>query len=216
MRFTRFWLAGLLALMQTAAPAAASTADEVVRTTTDSVIARLSAEKADLEQHPEKIYGLIDELVLPHFDFASMSKWVLGKSWKEASQAQQQSFIDQFRVLLVRTYAKALLEYSNEEIKFYPGETTPDSNLVVVRTEVAQSTGGGAIPIHYRLHVSGGDWKVVDVAVDGVSLVSTYRGSFAPEIQKVGLDGLIAKLAERNEKALPLESEGSSSATRAN
>jgi phospholipid transport system substrate-binding protein len=198
----RVVLGTLLLLPSFIAPAQATVADaeKVVRDTTNQVVDRLVAEKAQLDAHPERIYELIHELVIPHFDFASMSKWVLGKNWREASQEQRDSFVSEFRTLLVRTYAKALLEYSEEEIKFLPSEPNPGSNLIVVKTEVDQPGGTLPIPIHYRMHVSGGEWKVVDVSVDGVSLVSTYRGSFASEIQKQGLDGLIAKLADRNQK----------------
>ncbi|MGH8244967.1 MAG: MlaC/ttg2D family ABC transporter substrate-binding protein [Gammaproteobacteria bacterium] len=200
MKTFRSFVAGILSwpLFLAAALAAAPSAEEIIRTTTDQVVDRLVAQKAELQAHPELIYGLIHELVIPHFDFSSMAKWVLGKNWKDATQEQRDDFVNQFRTLLVRTYAKALLEYSEEEIRFLPSEQNPDSNLVVVKSEVEQPGGTTPIPINYRLHVSGGEWKVVDVAVDGVSLISTYRGSFASEIQKHGLDALIAKLVERN------------------
>lgn len=197
-------------LLPSAAWAAAASAEEVVRQTTDQVTARLKAQKPELEAHPERIYGLIQELVVPHFDFASMSKWILGRAWSGATSEQRDQFIAQFRTLLVRTYAKALLEYSSEAIRFMPTEQNPESNLVMVKTEVAQSGGGAPIPINYRLHVTDGNWKVVDVTVDGVSLISTYRGSFASEIQKSGLDTLISKLVERNAK---LASAGPEAAT---
>ncbi len=181
--------------------AASQDAAEVVKTTSQQVLERLDAEKAQLEENPGRIYELINKLVVPRFDFTSMSRWVLGRdSWKSASEEQRQAFINEFRTLLVRTYAKALLEYSEEEIKYYPAQGNPDSNLVLVKTEVRQPAGAGAIPIHYRMHRKDGEWKVVDVAVDGVSLVSTYRGSFASEIRKSGLDALIAKIEERNKK----------------
>jgi phospholipid transport system substrate-binding protein len=198
----RVVLGTLLLLPSFVLPAQANVAEAeaIVRQTTDQVIDRLVAEKVQLKAHPERIYELIHELVIPHFDFPSMAKWVLGKSWREASEQQRSAFVDEFQTLLVRTYAKALLEYSEEVIKFLPSEPNPQSNLIVVKTEVEQPGGTMPIPIHYRMHVSGGEWKVVDVSVDGVSLVSTYRGSFASEIQKGGLDALIAKLAERNQK----------------
>jgi phospholipid transport system substrate-binding protein len=189
-----------LSLVAAGPAAAVPSAEEVVRTTTDRTVERLRAQKSELQAHPEKIYDLIHELVIPHFDFPSMSKWVLGSNWRTASDAQRQAFVDQFRTLLVRTYAKALLEYSEEEIRFLRSEGNPESNVVIVKTEVDQPGGGPAVPIHYRMHISGGDWKVVDVSVDGVSLVSTYRGSFASEINKGGLDNLIAKLVDRNQK----------------
>jgi phospholipid transport system substrate-binding protein len=180
------------------AQAKAQSAQEVVMTTADQVLARLVAERADIEANPGKLYSLINELVIPHFDFLSMSKWVLGKtSWRSASEGQREQFVNEFRILLVRTYAKALLEYSDEEIVYKPVETNPESNIVTVETQVKQS-GGNLVPIDYRMHTSGGEWKVVDIVVDGISLVATYRGSFAAEIRKNGIDSLITKLTERN------------------
>jgi len=180
------------------AQAKAQSAQEVVMTTADQVVARLVAERADIDANPNKLYSLINELVIPHFDFLSMSKWVLGKtSWRSASEGQREQFVNEFRTLLVRTYAKALLEYSDEKIIYKPVETNPDSNIVTVKTQVKQS-GGNSIPIDYRMHTSGGEWKVVDLVIDGISLVSTYRGSFAAEIRKNGIDSLIRKLHERN------------------
>jgi len=166
--------------------------------TADAVLARLATEHEALDADPGKIYSLVNEIVIPHFDFVSMSKWVLGKkNWRGASKSQRDQFVDEFRTLLVRTYAKALLEYSDEEIVYLPVEKNPDSNLVVVKTKINQS-GSTAVPIDYRMHISGGEWKVVDLVVDGVSLVSTYRGSFASQIKKDGFESLISKLSQRN------------------
>jgi len=197
--FYRVVLLGIFSLAATAVVALPA-AEDVVRATTDQTVARLREQKPDLQAHPEKIYDLIHELVIPHFDFPSMSKWVLGSNWRDATEAQRESFIAQFRTLLVRTYAKALLEYSDTDIRFLNSEGNPSSNVVIVKTEVDQPGGGAPVPIHYRMHISDGSWKVVDVSVDGVSLVSTYRGSFASEISKGGLDNLIAKLVDRNQK----------------
>lgn len=175
-------------------------AEDVVRTTTDRTVTRLREQKAELQAHPEKIYDLIHELVIPHFDFTSIAKWVLGSNWRSATEQQRADFTLQFRTLLVRTYAKALLEYSDEEIRFLSSVNSPESNVVMVKTEVDSPGGGAPTPINYRMHISGGEWKVIDVSVDGVSLISTYRGSFASEISKSGLDNLIAKLVDRNQK----------------
>lgn len=173
-------------------------AGDVVKKTANEVIDRLTAQRAELDEHPERIYDLIHEVVIPHFDFLSMSKWVLGKkNWGSASEVQRNSFVDEFRTLLVRTYAKALLEYSDESIIYHDTENNPESNIAVVKTEIQQS-GANNVPINYSMHVTGGEWKVIDVAVDGVSLVRTYRGSFASEIRKNGMDALILKLSQRN------------------
>ncbi len=180
------------------AQAAIQTAEEVVVSTVDAVLERLTNEREAINADPSKIYGLVNELVIPRFDFVSMSKWVLGKkSWRSASGAQREQFISEFRTLLVRTYVKALLEYSKQSIEYLPAEKSPSSNLVVVKTKVNQDRAKD-VPIDYRMHVSGGKWKVVDVVVNGLSLVSTYRGSFASEIRKTGLDSLISKLSRKN------------------
>ena len=191
----------LLVLISSGANAVTQEPDEVVKGTVGGVLDRLSLEKEQLNAHPERIYDLIQELVIPHFDFTSMAKWVLGKTnWRGASTEQREVFVNQFRTLLVRTYAKALLEYSQEEVTINEVKKNPNSNLVTVKTEVAQPGGESGIPINYRMHISGGEWKVVDVAVDGISLVRSYRGSFASEIKANGLDSLLSKLVEKNNK----------------
>ena len=177
----------------------AETAGEVVESTTTILIERLNSERVQLNMYPERIYGLVNELVIPHFDFRNMSRLVLGNAWKNATEDQQSAFLEQFKTLLVRTYATALREYSDNKIIYHPEETKPNSRLVVVKTEVQDAINNSSIPIDYRMYDSDGSWMVVDVAVDGISLVSTYRGSFASEIRKNGLDSLITKLVERND-----------------
>ncbi len=201
MRTTLSFVIAILISMSAAGVQAATSATEVVRDTATQVLDRIKSEKQQLEEHPERVYELVNELVIPHFDFISMSKWVLGKNWGLATEDEKSQFTDEFRTLLVRTYAKALLEYSDQEIRYIDEQNSANSNLVVVKTEVTQS-GSNSIPIHYRMHVSGGDWKVIDVAVDGVSLVSTYRGEFASHIRKNGISNLITRLAERNTESL--------------
>lgn len=182
-----------------AAPAGANSPDGVVRQVADGVIERIEAERSALQADPSLVYDLVDELVIPSFDFVSMSKWVLGKHWKSASPAQQARFIEQFKGLLVRTYARALLEYSGQRIKYLGVEQKPDSKLAVVKTELT-SAGAQSFPVAYRMYRKDQAWKVVDVAVDGVSLVSTYRGSFAAQIKDNGFDGLLEELTLKNEK----------------
>lgn len=198
----RNWLSFMILLCFGSPPALATAhpAEDVVKATAEQVVARLKADRELLRQQPERIYDLVHELIIPHFDFPSMSKWVLGRSWPNATDEQRTRFVQEFQTLLIRTYAKALLEYSDQEIKYFPVSADPNSNLVVVRTEIKQS-GAQTIPINYSMHVSGGEWKVVDVSINGVSLVSTYRGSFASEIRKSGMESLINKLAERNTQA---------------
>lgn len=184
-------------LMTGMAQAAAQSPDAVVKETADGVINRINSERSVLDANPEKIYDLVHELVIPHFDFVSMSKWVLGKNWKDASESQRNEFVEQFKTLLVRTYARALLEYSGQAIKYFPAEDGGKPNLAVVKTELT-SSGAQPFPVAYRMYQKDQQWKVVDVTVDGVSLVSTYRGSFATQIKKSGFDSLIKELTDKN------------------
>ena len=189
----------LFAWSMVAAGAVARDAQELVRTTADKVIARVKQDKAALRAEPLKLHALVDELIIPHFDFVRMSQWVLGKHWRAANQNQQTQFVEQFKKLLVRTYATTLLEYSDKEIRYLPLREEADGKTVTVKTEVAQSSGT-IVPINYRMHVKDNGWKVYDVSVDGVSLVSTYRSSFNSEIRKCGIEGLIKDLAAKNTK----------------
>lgn len=197
MRFSLVSCLLTLSLVSTSVTASAHPAQEIVKETADQVLERLRADKENLKENPEKIYALVHELIIPHFDFESMSKWVLGRNWRGATEAQQKQFTQEFQTLLVRTYARSLLEYSDQEIKYAPVQDDPESNLVTVKTEVKQS-GAQSIPINYTMHIADGEWKVVDVSVNGVSLVSTYRGSFASEVRRGGIETLLSKLAERN------------------
>lgn len=189
----------ILCMIAGTAQAAAIPPGEVVKQTAEAVIDRIKSQRAELDANPAKIYDLVNELVIPHYDFISMSKWVLGKNWKSANKEQRDEFVVQFQTLLVRTYARALLEYSGQEIKYYPAEINPKSKLAVVKTEMT-SDGAQPFPVAYRMHQKNDAWKVVDVTVDGVSLVSTYRGSFTTQIKKSGFDSLINELTTKNER----------------
>lgn len=180
------------------AHAAAESAEDVVRQTTSEVLTRLDADKDALKSDPKRLFELIDEVVLPKFDFERMSRWVLGRNWNAADAAAQEQFVYEFRRLLVRTYGTALLEYSNQRVNVLPATAEEGAGTVTVRTEVLRADGR-PIAINYRLHESGGEWKVFDVAIEGVSLVSTYRSSFADEVRKGGIDGLIRNLSSRND-----------------
>jgi len=182
-----------------AAAVVARDAQELVRTTADKVIARVKKDKPALRAEPLKLHALVDELIIPHFDFVRMAQWVLGKNWRTANQSQQTQFVEEFKKLLVRTYAMALLEYSDREIRYLPLRQEADGKTVTVKTEVAQN-GSQIVPINYRMHVKDNDWKVYDVSVDGISIVSTYRSSFNAEIRKSGIEGLIKDLVTKNSR----------------
>lgn len=177
--------------------AATQPPQELVQQTAEQMLAKLREERQVIEQHPERIYDLVNQIILPHFDFERMSSWVLGKYWRAATPAQKEKFVAQFRTLLVRTYAKSLSEYSDSKISYLPMRPSPQDTQVKVRTEVDQP-GGFPIPIDYDLALNDKEWKVIDVTIDGVSLVTNYRSTFASQIRQDGLDKLITVLAERN------------------
>jgi phospholipid transport system substrate-binding protein len=175
-------------------------AGDIVKSTTTQVVERIRAERDRINSDPEYIYIVMDQLVVPHFDFQTMSRAVLGSSWRGATSEQQNAFLNEFKELLIGTYTANLIQYLDNKIVYYQAESRPESRFVLVRTEVQGAVNNNSLPIDYRMHQVDGKWMVVDVAVDKVSLVSTYRGSFRSEINNDGLDSLIAKLAEKNKR----------------
>lgn len=197
-RFSGFLLAVLCACVLNSA-VAIEDPSAIVQATTDKVLERIQSEKKVLQNDPKKMFNLVSELIFPHFDFDIMSQWVLGEHWAEADDKTQTAFVDQFRKLLVRTYATALLEFSDQAITYPPIEQKGGAKTALVKQEISQP-GSAAIPIVYRLHNKTGEWKVFDVSVDGVSLVKTYRASFGSMIKDGGIDALIASLSSKNKK----------------
>lgn len=197
-------LAMALILSLAGTPARANDPDralELVQDTADRMLVELREHRTELEDDPGRIYDLVSEIVLPHFDFETIARWVMGRYWREATPEQRQRFTEEFRTLLVRTYARALLEYSGEILNYAPLQAAADADDVTVRSEVQRSSGP-SIPINYRLHYRDDAWKVYDVNVDGVSLVTNYRSSLGSQINREGLDAVIDQLSERNRGGL--------------
>ena len=189
----------LLTLLGSAPAWAVQPPQQMVQQTAEQMLDKLRAERKVIDEHPGRIYELVDQIVLPHFDFERMSSWVLGKYWRRATPEQRKQFVNEFRDLLVRTYAKSLSSYKDNKITYLPFRGSPGQTDVKVRTEVDQP-GGFPIPIDYDLYLKGDEWKVYDVTIDGVSLVTNYRTTFSNEIRQEGLDKLIASLANRNKQ----------------
>ena len=173
--------------------------DALVRKNTTEILAALKADKDLAAGNQKKIEKLADEKILPLFNFVRMTQLAVGRNWRDANDAQKKSLIDEFRTLLVRTYSTSLTQFRNQTIDVKPTKMVAGDTEVVVKTQVIQP-GGQPIPIDYSMEKSGDSWKVYDVLIDGVSLVTNYRSSFNTEIQKSGIDGLIKSLAERNTK----------------
>lgn len=178
---------------------AASDPVEFLRKTADYVFAQVEAHRAELERDSSKVYQLVEERVVPHFDFYSMSRAALGRHWQKASEQQRQRLAREFQELLVRTYALALLNYTGKEIEYVPFRGDPDAQRIMVNTRI-RLAGAPPVPINYRLLAKQDGWLIYDVIIDGISLVSNYRSSFNAEVAKGGVEGLITTLAERNRK----------------
>jgi phospholipid transport system substrate-binding protein len=179
---------------------AAITPESVISSTADEVVATLKKDKAIQNGDRAKAYTLIQDKVLPHFDFTRMTRLAMGKNWRQASPEQQQKLTEGFRDLLVRTYASSLSQYKNQELKVKGADMEDGGNEATVHSVVIPS-GGPSVPIDYRMEKSGEDWKVFDIQVDGVSLVTNYRNEFSDIVRNHGIDGLIQAMADKSRQA---------------
>ncbi|MCC6534035.1 MAG: ABC transporter substrate-binding protein [Burkholderiales bacterium] len=170
--------------------------DVLVKRTTDEIISHIRKDK-ELVSNSRKLLELVDAKVLPHFNFTRMTTLAVGRPWRDATAAQREQLVQQFRTLLVRTYSTALEQYSNQTIDVRPVALKQGETETTVRTQINQP-GGPPIPMEYRMEKTPEGWKVFDVSVEGVSIVTTYRSTFATEVSRGGIDGLIKMLAEQN------------------
>lgn len=197
MKISFKFLTSLLLMVWMSSAMAAIAPDELVKKTADEVLTAVKSDKDIQSGDQKKIFALAEEKILPYFNFDRVSRMVLGKHWREASKEQQAAFQREFRSLLLRTYASALSKYQNQTIEFKPLRMRPNDTNVTVETQILQP-GGQPIGVDYALEKSGDSWKVYDIAIEGVSLVTNYRGQFSNEIRQSGIDGLIKKLSEKN------------------
>ena len=173
--------------------------DELVRKSTSEVLAMLKADKDLAAGDPAKVDKLASEKILPYFNFQRMTQLAVGRPWRDATEQQKSALIEEFRKLLVRTYSSSLSQFRNQTIEVRPLKIASTDTEVVVKTVIAQS-GATGIPIDYSMEKTKDGWKVFDVLIDGVSLVTNYRSSFATEIKNAGIDGLVKSLSDRNAK----------------
>lgn len=172
-------------------------AQALVRGTTDNLFAAVKAEDGPLSENPERARELVEEFITPHVDIKGFSRLVLGKHWRRATPEQQEQFLGQFHTLVLRTYATAVTSYTGIEIQYLPMRAETRENFATVRTVIPRA-GGEGVKVHYRLHCRNNVWKLFDVSIAGVSMVTTYRSAFSAEINKSGIDGLIKVLAQKN------------------
>ena len=172
--------------------------DALAKKVTDEVLTILRSDKDIQSGNTRKVYDLVEAKILPHFNFTRMTRLAVGAAWRQASAAQQQGLTNEFRQLLVHTYASAFTQYRDQVIEYRPLKMAAGDTEVTVQSRIKQSGGQDPIEVAYSMEKTGQGWKVYDVTIAGVSLVQNYRSSFNSEIQKSGIDGLIASLSAKN------------------
>ena len=187
--------------------------DTLVDNTAQEVLAIIRQDKDIRAGNTGKILNLVEAKVLPHFNFTRMTRLSLGKNWNMATPDQQQELVKEFRALLVRTYSNALASYRDHQIKVEPARLKPGDTDVTVKTQVMEDHGQAPVPIDYSMEKSADSWKVYDVTVAGVSLVTNYRGSFKTQIRDGGVSKLLKTLQDKNRS---LEAKDKESKTAAN
>jgi phospholipid transport system substrate-binding protein len=199
-RFFAPLLPTLLLSASLLAPAYANDApDALVKRISTDVLAAVKADKSIQTGDVNKVMTLVDTTVMPHVNFQRMTASAVGRFWRQATPDQQKRLQQEFKTLLVRTYSGALAQVEDQTVQIRPMRSQPTDTEVIVRTEVRGR--GDPIQLDYRLEKADSGWKIYDVNVLGVWLVENYRNSFAQEIGANGVDGLIAKLTERNKSA---------------
>ncbi len=174
--------------------------DALVKQTADDVLTIVKNDKDIQAGNQQKLFAVVEEKILPNFDFDRVCRMVLGKNWKSASPEQQALFQKEFRSLLLRTYATALGKYRDQVIEYRPMQTDASEKNVTVKTQIIQK-GGQPIAVDYSLVKGSTGWKVYDITIESVSLVTNYRSQFSSEIRQNGLDSLNKKLADKNAAA---------------
>jgi len=163
---------------------------------TDRVLKRLKSRKSELKAHPDRIPAAVGNIVKPTFNFSAMTSSSMGKHWRKASSSQKKRVTDAFGNLLMRIYGLALLDYTGKPVEYGKPQRSRDNKRVVIPSKVVPSSGR-PVSIRYYMNQSGGEWRVYDVKIDGVSLMANYRENFSIEIRKGGIDGLIQSLKRR-------------------
>ena len=171
--------------------------DALARSVTDEVLALMRADKDIQSGNLAKVVDLVEKKILPHFDFTRMTQLATGRYWQQASPEQQKALVNEFRALLVQTYAATFASYRDQKIEYRPMRAEPADTDVVVKSLIYQS-GGKPITVDYKMRKFDTGWKVYDVVIGDLSLVQSYRGTFGTEVQRGGIDGLIKALTEKN------------------
>lgn len=187
------------ALAAPLSPAQDLAPDVLVSAVTSEVIAIIRQDKDIQAGNPAKVAELIETRILPHFDFARMTRIAVARNWRLATSGQQEALVTEFKTLLVRTYSTALSGYRDQVIEYKPLRAAPGATEVTVRSDVQQS-GRERMTIDYDMEKTPAGWKVYDIKIAGVSLVTTYRDTFASRVRDGGIEGLIKSLSDKNRR----------------
>lgn len=190
-------LSFLFALFAPAALGQATAPDVLVKGITEDVIQIIRKDKEIRAGNSKRIAEVVETKILPHFDFARMTQIAMAVNWRRATPEQQKVLTEEFKTLLVRTYSNALTTYRDQVINFKPLRARPDDTEVTVRSEIKQK-GAQSVALDYDMEKTPSGWKVFDVKVGGVSLITTYREDFSGQVRESGIDGLIKVLAAKN------------------
>jgi phospholipid transport system substrate-binding protein len=174
--------------------------DALVKRISQEVLESAKSDKDIQTGNQKRVLQLVETKILPHVDFQRMTALAAGRFWREATPEQQKQLTNEFRTLLVYTYSGAISQIRDQKLEFRPMRNDPSDTEVEVRSQVLQPRGGDPIQLNYRLAKSSDGWKIYDVNVLGAWLVETYKGNFAAEISKGGIDGLIKTLSEKNKR----------------
>ena len=175
-----------------------ATPDGLIMATVREVLSVVKQDKAIL-QDQSRLQALVDEKILPHFDFTRMTQLAVGRPWRTATPEQKEALVREFRAMLVRTYTKVFSTYPDPEVEVKSAKLLDESEATV--RSIIRVSDGRVVTVDYEMRLKDGDWKAFDVTVEGISMVTSYRGSFADEIKQVGIDGLIKTLSEKNRDA---------------
>jgi len=174
--------------------------DQLVQKITDEVLAAIKSDKQLAAGDKQKALKLAEEKVLPYIDFEEATRLAVGRTWAQASPEQKKRLVSEFRNMLVRTYSNAIESYQGQTLKVLPSRGKQDPQDTTVRTQFIRA-GGQPLPIDFQMRKTEKGWKVFDIAVEGVSLVLTYRSEFDAVVKQEGIDGLIKRLAQKNTPA---------------
>lgn len=204
-RYRWLWV-GLVALLLFARMAAAEAGlvmgpRALIEQTTGEFLKAVAENREGIREDPDLAHRLVDEIVTPHIDVDATGRYMLGKHWRKGTPEQRDRFLYELRKMLVRSYANALAEYkAGDKINYISERVSEDGKLAVVRARIPRPRTNQPADVAYRLHKSGDEWKVFDVTIEGVSMVTTYRSTFRSKLDRQGLDSVIEELAALNDR----------------